>query len=303
VKEEGGMKEYVGCGLIREGKRAYMHQPELIWKIENTFEEDLQKSNRVYETPGSSGVGILRPMEGGPTVCGKRQTKYRSGVGMLLFLVKYSRPDIVNSVQELSKVNDGATEAHFKELVQCIIYVINTRARELTYSPIINENKKGVVWSLAGYCDSDFAGDKDGRISVTGFCIYVCGCMVSWKSRGQKSVTLSSTEAEYVAVSELCQEIMFVRNVLIFLGVEIKIPITMYCNNVGTIFLAYNAKTGGRTKHVDIRYHYVREFVQKGEVQILFVRSENNDSEIFTKNTAKKTFDEHSVKFMGTTSD
>ena len=96
---------------------------------------------------------------------------------------------------------------------------------------------------------------------------------------------------------------MFVWNVMTFLGDKINIPITVYCDNVGAIFLAYNTKTGGRTKHVYIQYHYVREFVQKGEVQILFVRSENNDSDVFTKNTSKNTFDEHSVKFMVTTSD
>ena len=117
------------------------------------------------------------------------------------------------------------------------------------------------------------------------------------------SVTLSSTEAEYMAVLELCQEIIFVWNIMSFLGVKFGILITVYCNNFEAIFLAYNAKTGGRTKHVDIHYNYVREFVQNREVQILFVRSENNDIDIFTKNTAKKTYVEHSGKFMGATND
>ena len=96
---------------------------------------------------------------------------------------------------------------------------------------------------------------------------------------------------------------MFVQNIMTFPSVKVGIPIMVYCDNAGAIFLAYNAKTGSRTKHVDIWYHYVREFVQKGEVQILFVRSENNGSDIFTKNTAKKSFDEHLVKVMGTSSD
>ena len=118
-------------------------------------------------------------------------------------------------------------------------------------------NEEDIQRSLEGYCDSHFAGDKDKRISVTGFCVYVCGCLVSWKTRGQKHVTLSLTEAEYVAVLELCQEIMLVRNILEFVGVKVKLPITIFCDNVGAIFLAYNAKTGEYTNHIDVNYHYV----------------------------------------------
>ena len=167
------------------------------------------------------------------------------------------------------------------------------------FSPIVS-TQDDFEWSFKGYCDSDFAGDKEKRISVTGFCIYVCGCLVSWKSRGQKHVTLSSTEAEYVAVSEVCQEIMFIKSVLEFIRVKVKTLITVYCDNVGAIFLAYNAKTGGRTKHIDVKYHYVQEFVRDGVIQIIFVRSENNHSDVFTKNTAQKTYEIQSENFMET---
>ena len=94
---------------------------------------------------------------------------------------------------------------------------------------------------------------------------------MSWKSRGQKHVTLSSTEAEYVAVLEVCQEIMFIRSIIEFIGVKFKTLITVYCNNVGALFLAYNAKTGGRTKHIDVKYHYLREYVRDRIIQIVFV--------------------------------
>ena len=124
--------------------------------------------------------------------------------------------------------------------------------------------------------------------------------LVSWKSIGQKHVTLSSTEAKYVAVSEVCQETMFIKSILEFIRVRVKTPITVYCDNVGTIFLAYNTKTGGRTKHIDVKYHYVWEFVRDGVIQIIFVRSENNNSDVFTKNTAQKTYEMQSENFMET---
>ena len=168
------------------------------------------------------------------------------------------------------------------------------------FSPIISA-RDNFEWTFEGYCNSDLAGNKDKRISVTGFCIYICRCLVSWKSQGQKHATLSSTEAEYVAVSEICQEIMFIRSILEFIGVKFKTLITVYCDNIGAIFLAYNAKTGGRTKHIDVKYHYVREYVRDVIIQIVFVRSENNHSDIFTKNTAQKIYKEQTGNFTEST--
>ena len=86
------------------------------------------------------------------------------------------------------------------------------------------------------FCDRDFAGDKEKRISITGFCIFYNDCLISWKSRGQKSVFLSSTESEYVAISEVCMEVIFVKNVLVFLGVKLEFPIMIRCDNVGAIY-------------------------------------------------------------------
>ena len=91
-------------------------------------------------------------------------------------------------------------------------------------------------------CDSDYAGDKDICLSVTGYCIYINGCLISWKSQAQKCQTLSSTEAKYVTLSEICCKLLFVKMILEFLGEKIEYPITIYCDNVGAIHLAYNSK-------------------------------------------------------------
>ena len=114
----------------------------------------------------------------------------------------------------------------------------------------------------------------------------------------QRCQTLSSTEAEYVALSEICCEILFVKMILEFLSEKIEYPITMYCNNVGAIYLAYNAKISNRTKHVDTRKHFVRDYVEDGIIKIKFVRSEDNDAYIFTKNTNEYTYEKHTSKFM-----
>jgi hypothetical protein len=139
------------------------------------------------------------------------------GVGMLLYLVKNSRPDISNSVRELSKVADGANEAHFKALLRTIKYVIDTEHLGLLLQPKMNEDG----FYLEGFSDSEYAGDPDTRISVYGYVLYLCGSPIAGKSKAGKSVTLSSTEAEYYATSEIAKEVIFAKDLLEEIGVQI----------------------------------------------------------------------------------
>ena len=166
------------------------------------------------------------------------------------------------------------------------------------YEPNVRKMDDMIKWEVRGYYDSDFAGDKDTRISVSGFCVFVLGCLVSWKSRGQKNVTLSSTEAEYVAISELCAEILFIKMILEFLGIQINYPITVNCDNVGAIFLAHNKKTSRRTKHVDTRYHFVREHVENNVLKIIFVKSEENKADPYTKNVSEEIYSRNAKVYL-----
>ena len=214
---------------------------------------------------------------------------------MLLYLIKFSRPDISNSVRELTKVMDCANEKHFKGLLRVLKYVLSTSDLGIKYDSASMLNFNG-IWKVVAYCDSNFAGDKDSRNSVTGFCIYIGRCLISWKSRGQKSVTLSSTEAEYVAVSEVCAEIIFIKYILEFLDVKVEYPVTVMCDNVGAIFLSYNAKNSNRTKHVDIQAHFVWQYVEDGVVKVIFICSEENEADTFTKNVSGKIFRRLAIK-------
>ena len=126
-------------------------------------------------------------------------------------------------------------------------------------------------WSVTVFSDSDYAGDAKMRVSVTGFCIFLLGVPISWQSKGQRSVTLSSSEAEYVALSEAAKEVKFVAQVMMSMGIPVKSPIIVRVDNVGAIFMSENVTTSPRTKHVDIRYHFVREYVEDGFIEIIFV--------------------------------
>ena len=144
---------------------------------------------------------------------------------------------------------------------------------------------------MIAYSDSDYSGDRDTRRSITGYAIYVNGCLVAWKSRSQKHVTLSSTEAEYVACSETCMAMMHIKQLIEFMGIDIESPMTLRMDNIGAMYLANNA-TSSRTRHIDTRYHYVRELVDETNpaIKIEFCKSEDNKADIYTKNVQEKSF-------------
>ena len=145
IKEEGEMKEYVGCKVKRTGKRSLiMYQDDLINKIAKNFREHTQSMHK-YEMSAGSGEHIKRPDENEPKISPEDQRKYRSEVGMLLYLVKFSRPDISNTVRELSKVMDGATPAHMKSMLRTIKFVMDTRQRVLNFDL---REQEGNQWIL-----------------------------------------------------------------------------------------------------------------------------------------------------------
>ena len=247
-------------------------------------------------TPASPRTNIGRQEKGDTLISATDQHKFRSGVGMLLYLVKHSRLDIANAVRELSKVADGANASHWKALLRTIKYVICTENLALRLKP--NTKTQGAQFHLSGITDSDYAGDRDTRTSVYGYIIYFLGAPIAWKSKAGKSVTLSSTEAEYFALSEVTKEIIFVKQVLETMGINLVLPILVKVDNVGAIYLSNNFSCSQRTKHIDIRRHFVREFVQDGTLKTIFVPTDDNEADMHTKNLPEDVFIKHRNKLM-----
>ena len=291
-----GTSDYLGCEVMfsEDKKKAWLGQPHVIKNIKLKFEE-LVKDHQHYKTPGTPGIGLRKPMTNDPKVSDGEHKNYRSGVGMLLYLMKHSRPDIANAVRELTKVLDKPTPAALKELKRVMKFVMDTENYGLKIEPTNLEEEK---WTMVGYSDSDWAGDKDTRLSVSGFIIFLLGVPISFKSKQQRSVALSSSEAEYVALSEAAKEIKFVYQILISMGLKVKTPIVVRVDNVGAIFMAENMSTGQRTRHVDIRYKFVREFVENEFLKIIFVKTADNYSDGMTKNVSADTYDKHSAHLV-----
>jgi hypothetical protein len=128
--------------------------------------------------------------------------------------------------------------------------------------------------------------------------ILLCETPILWKSQSQRTVSLSSTKAEYYATAEAAKEIKFVTQVLESLNLKVDKPIIVHIDNVGAIFVAENASATKNTRHIDACYHFVHEYIIDGHIKILFVMSKDNMADIFTKNVNSEIYEEHIDKFL-----
>ena len=144
-------------------------------------------------------------------------------------------------------------------------------------------------FKLCGYSYADFAGCKIDRKSTSGSCQVLGDRLVSWFSKKQKSISTSTAEAEYIAAGSCCAQIMWMRNQLLDYGLLYsKIPI--YCDNQSAIAMTGNPVQHSLTKHISIRYHFIREQVMEGLIELHFVPTEQQTTDIFTKALLESTF-------------
>jgi len=210
---------------------------------------------------------------------------FRQVIGSLLYASLASRPDITYAVSQISMFSSNPGLSHWKAAERILRYLKATKYRTLTHQcsigdiPIIEYQPR-----IVAYSDSDHAGDLDTRRSTTGFIIYVNGNPVSWTSKRQTSVALSSAEAEYMALAETAKEILWLRYLLCeIIGHPLLYPAILYCDNQSAIAITKNDQHHNRTKHIDYRYHFIRECVKNNYIQMEWVGTAYQHADIFTK--------------------
>jgi hypothetical protein len=218
----------------------------------------------------------------------ERHALYRTGVGSLLYCTKHSRPEISNAVRELSKCLSGPNEAAFKEMLRVTKFVLDSADVGMKLQPVMCDE-----WFIKVHSDSDWAGDKDSRKSVSGYLIFMNGALVAWKSKSQHCISLSSSEAEMYALTEAIKEVPFLVQLLLFIEVKLKLPVQVKVDNMGAIYMSENSTPSARTRHADIRQKFTADLQDKGLIKVDFVRSEDNTSDILTKNVSVDLFKYH----------
>ena len=209
-------------------------------------------------------------------------TCYQSIIGSLLYLMIGTHPNIAFAVTHLSQFSTNPTKDHYKAAQHVCRYLVSTHDYKLVYT---HEEDKGLV----AYTDSDWAADKIWRHSVTGYFFKLANGIIVWRSHTQKTIALSSIEAEYMAISDCSWQAIWIKTLIKELKIKIR-SIPIYGDNQGSIFIASNTVQESHTKHIDIHYHYICELVVAKEVELQFVPGEMNPADMFTKNLQKIKF-------------
>ncbi|CBI35129.3 unnamed protein product, partial [Vitis vinifera] len=200
---------------------------------------------------------------------------YKQIVGSLMYLTA-TRPDIMHSVSLISRYMENPTELHFLAAKKICRYLQGTKDFGLFY-------KKGKRSDLIGFTDSDYAGDQDNRRSTSGYVFMLGTGAVSWSSKKQPIVTLSTTEAEFVAATVCACQAIWLRKILEELHLKQVGATTIFCDNSSTIKLSKNPVLHGRSKHIDVKYYFLRDLSNDGVIDLVYCRSENQVADIFTK--------------------
>jgi hypothetical protein len=199
---------------------------------------------------------------------------YQELIGGLMYLANWTRPDISHAVSYLSQFNTSHSDEHWNAAKRVLRYLRGTENYSLEY-------KRGKK-ELIGYADADWAGCILDRHSYTGYIIKYGDGLISWRSRKQKTVALSATEAEYMAICETGKEIIDLKGLLKELDVYTK-TVTLYNDNQGARKLVENPVYHDRTKHIDVRYHYIRELSERKEIDIKYCETEKMPADMMTK--------------------
>ncbi|KAJ3532326.1 hypothetical protein NM688_g7442 [Phlebia brevispora] len=208
---------------------------------------------------------------------------YQSAIGSLMYAALGTRPDIAYAVQHLSQFCSAPTQTHWTVVKHVMHYLNGTLRVGIKYGP----RAKAQDLELTGYSDADWAGDANDRKSVSGYVFLFGGGPITWSSKKQPTVALSSMEAEYMAMSHAAREVLWLRNLLTELGIVQKSGTPVNVDNQGAIAYSKLNVFHGRSKHIDIRHHFIRDCIEANEVKVIYCATNDNIADLFTKPLAR----------------
>lgn len=276
MKDLGEVRNFLGLDIRRDLESGWMilSQERYISKILDKFK--MPDCNPV-STPIDAGTKWKKP-SGQQT-----SAPFKALLGCLLYLTLMSRPDITFAVSLFSRFQSNPDDTHWTGLKRILRYLKGTRNLCLVYRRMDTEAP------LAGYADADFANDEEDRRSVSGNAFTVYGNLVSWSTKRQQLVSLSSTEAELVSLCAASKEGIWLSKMLCEVGI-LATPFTMFEDNIPCIKIAEEPRDHQRTKHIDVKYMFIREQIQNKKIILKYVPSENQVADVFTKPLVRTKF-------------
>jgi len=211
------------------------------------------------------------------------QPTYRSMIGSLLFLTG-TRPDIMHAVGIVERFQENPKESHLQLVKRIFKYLQGTQNFGLWYPRDTN-------LTLHAYTYADWVGSVDDRKSTSGGAFYMGSMLVSWFSKKQSLIALSTAEVEYVVVASFCTQLLWMMQTLQDIHITCTPPISILCDNTSAISISKNPVMHSKTKHIPIKYHFLREQVLEQKVKLEYVPSKEQVADIFTKPLPRETFE------------
>ena len=275
MKDLGPAKQILGIKLThdRKAKKLWLSQEKYIEKVLQRFNMDKAK---VVSTPLATHFRLS--VKQSPSTEKEKEemqkVPYASAVGSLMYAMICTRPDLAYAVGTVSRFLSNPGREHWNAVKWIMRYLRGTSNLKLCFG-----NEKPV---LVGYTDSDMAGDIDSRKSTSGYLITFTGGAVAWQSRLQKCVALSTTESEFIAITEACKELLWMKKFMQELGF-IQERYVLFCDSQSAIHLGKNSTFHARSKHIDVRYHWIRDVLDAKLLELEKIHTDDNGADMLTK--------------------
>ncbi|KAL5766903.1 hypothetical protein ACOSP7_017520 [Xanthoceras sorbifolium] len=290
MKDLGAAKKILGMEIRRDkaAGKLYLIQKSFVEKVLERFG---MKNAKPVSTPLAAHFKLSAAMspQSDNDIEYMSHVPYSSAVGSLMYAMVCTRPDIAHAVSVVSRYMFNPGKEHWQAVKWIMRYLRGTTDSCLEFG-----RSKG---HLVGYVDSDYAGDLDRRRSITGYVFTLGDTAISWKATLQSTVALSTTEAEYMAVVEAIKEAIWMRGLFGELSLDHKV-IVVHCDSQSAIHLTKDQMFHERTKHIDVKYHFVRDIISQGDISVKKIGTADNPADMLTKSLSVSKF-RHCLNLVG----
>ena len=283
----GEARTFVGLQISRNRpeRTITIHQTSYITRVLERFG---MLDSRIVHTPLDPSVVLTPSTEEEPS---SLDFPYTAVIGSLMYAAVATRPNISHAIQCLSQFTSKFSQTHITAIKRVLRYLNGTRNLGITYRPTHDPE-------VLGYTDADWTQDISDRKSTSGYVFLLSGGAISWSSKKQTSIALSTMQAEFVALSHATKDALWLRTLLSDLGFPPSGTIKILCDNQAAISYSHDHQFHARTKHIDITYLHVRDHISGKNIKVSYVPSKDNCADIFTKGLPHPSHS-HLISLMG----
>jgi hypothetical protein len=284
----GEARHLLGLVIARDQERSIISLSSLPLIVE-TVQRWSNLETREAHSPMTPGADKSTDATS-PVVDIEHVSEFRAIVGSLMYIASVTRPDLMYAASELAQHVAKPLEGDMKRARQALRYLSTTKDLVLQYHKHQGLTSAGHAAPASVWSDADYAGCEETRKSRTGFVLFLFGAPILWASKKQPCVVKSTTAAEYIAASMAADEAIFLGKLLFDLGLRMG-PIDLFCDNRAAVASARNPIENLKVKYLEVHWHFIREQVEKGELNIQWVQTRDQIADIFTKPLARSLFE------------